>query len=143
MTAKQYLQQIRTLKRNIERQMDSIDETFVTMQMISSPSLEERVQTSPRDRMPELAAKLDSEEAKLKIEIERETDLIIRISQQIAGLRASDNEKDVLHLRYIMCKPWAEIIDMMGYTDRRVYQLHGTALQAFGRQYLKDFSEFQ
>ena len=106
------------------------------MRMISSPSLEERVQTSPRDRMPELAGRLDQTDTQLILEIDREQKLIIRVSQQIEGLKASENERQILHMRYILCLPWVTIIDAMSYTERRVYQLHGTALQAFARQYL-------
>ena len=108
------------------------------MHMISSPSMgTRRRKTTPRDRMPELMARLDNNDAKLILEIEREQKLIILISQQVETLKASENEKQVLHMRYILCMSWDKIVAAMPYTERRVYQIHGLALQAFNEQYLQ------
>lgn len=137
MTAKEYLRQVYTAKRRIKRLNEIHSEIINSMHMISSPSMGERVQTSPRDRMPELMARLDNNDAKLILEIEREQKLIILISQQVEALKASENEKQVLHMRYILCMSWDKIVAAMPYTERRVYQIHGLALQAFDNQYLQ------
>lgn len=137
MTAKEYLRQVYTSKRRIKRLNEIHTEIINAMHMISSPSMGERVQTSPRDRMPELMARLDRNDAKLLLEMEREQKVIVLISQQVEGLKATENEREVLHMRYILCMSWDKIIAAMPYTDRRVYQIHGLALQAFDKQYLQ------
>jgi len=141
MTAKEYLLQIKVSRQRVKRLRDTIDETLSDMRMVSSPSLEERVQTSPRDRMPEYAAQIDRYERQLRAEIEREEKLIIRICKQIDGLHGDgeqgENQRRVLHLRYVDCiERWDKIAGIMSYSESRIYQIHGEALLAFTRQYL-------
>ena len=59
MTAKEYLRQISQAREWIKSLQTTQEQLRLDMLMISSPSLDERVQTSPRDRMPEMMAKLD------------------------------------------------------------------------------------
>jgi DNA-directed RNA polymerase specialized sigma subunit len=35
----------------------------------------------------------------------------------------------LLELRYACFKPWSEIAEKLGYSERRVYELHGVALK--------------
>lgn len=142
MTAKEYLLQIKVSRHRVKRLRDTIDDTLSDMRMMSSPSLEERVQTSPRDRMPEYAARIDKYERQLRKEIEREEKLIIKICKQIDGLEGTDDKAEyrrrVLHLRYVDCiEKWEDIIEIMNYSKSSVYKLHGEALLQFTRQYLQ------
>ena len=142
MTAKEYLLQIKVSRQRVKRLRDTIDETLSDMRMVSSPSLEERVQTSPRDRMPEYAARIDKYERKLRREIEREEKLIIRICKQIDGLNGDgetgENWRQVLHLRYVDCiEDWDDIFKIMNYSPSQTYKFHGEALLQFTRQYLR------
>lgn len=144
MTAKEYLRQIGISRERVKRLRDTINDTLYDMRMVSSPSFDERVQTSPRDRMPEYAARLDKYECKLQREIEREEKLIIRICQQIDrmdGIGKPDqveHQRRVLYLRYVECiQSFSKIADIMVYSESRIHQIHSTALQAFARQYLR------
>lgn len=140
MTAKQYLWQIRTEKQRIDDLIRGRDELLNTMRMVSSPTIEERVQTSPRDRMPEYAARLDEFESRIQVRVDRYQRFMLKAIHQIDTMTGTtkeveQSERHVLYLRYILCMDWAQIIDAAPYTERRIYQIHGTALQAFGRQY--------
>ncbi len=46
-----------------------------------------------------------------------------------------DREKDLLRLRYLMCKSWEEVAVDMGYNIRWVYRIHGNALQHFNKPF--------
>lgn len=50
-----------------------------------------------------------------------------RVERAISKLE-DNNERYVLELRYINCLSWREVADTIGYTERRVYQIHGVAL---------------
>lgn len=145
MTAKEYLRQIEVARHRVKRLRDTIDETLSDMRMISSPSLEERVQTSPRDRMPEYAARIDKYERQLRKEIEREEKLIIKICKQVDGLKKDGEKADtvetwrrILHLRYVDCiKDWRVINRIINYSPSQSYKLHNDALAQFAKQYLR------
>ena len=40
-----------------------------------------------------------------------------------------EEERDVLHYRYIMCLGWEEVVEKMNYEERQVYYIHGDALK--------------
>lgn len=137
MTAKEYLWSVRLARDRIKRLNETRDEIITSMRMVSSPSLQERVQTSPRDRMPELMAELESNEAEILSAIENETKLIIKIGQQIDKLKADEREKQVLHLRYILCMDWNRLYNAMAYSESRCHQWHRSALNKFYNQYMR------
>ena len=136
MTAKEYLRQISQAREWIKSLQTTQEQLRLDMLMISSPSLDERVQTSPRDRMPEMMAKLESNEAKLALAIERKWQLIMRITEQVEQLNADKYERQILHMKYVLGMEWKDIIPQIPYVEHHVYELHGTALQKFARQYL-------
>lgn len=40
-------------------------------------------------------------------------------------------EKEILRLRYLHGMRWRQIADGLGFTERRIYQIHGNALELF------------
>ena len=136
MTAKEYLRSVKIAKARIQRLNQVRDGIINAMRMISSPQLGDRVQTSPRDRMPELMAELDSNETQLILAIENETKLIIKISQQIDNMNASETEKQCLHMRYVLCMDWNSLFLAMGYSESACHKFHRSALRRFQEQYI-------
>ena len=73
-------------------------------------------------------ARLDELERQLMEERTREIRTYQDIVRRIKLLR-SENELDVLFYRYIRGLDWWEIAQKMGYTQRRLYQIHEKALE--------------
>ncbi len=138
MTVKEYLSQVYYTRQNIDRLCERRDRLRSDMMGLSSPSLGDRVQTSPDDGMSRDMAKLDAVERSLIKQILKEQSLIDKIGKKIDRL-TNPRHRAVLALRYLNCLPWPDIAERLDYTERRVYQLHGEALAEFK----KHFSEFQ
>ena len=63
-----------------------------------------------------------------------------QIVQQIKRMK-SRNESDVLFYRYIKAMEWWDIVELMGFSERWIYKLHGKALAHF--EIPKEFIEVQ
>ena len=63
-----------------------------------------------------------------------------QIVQQIKRMK-SRNESDVLFYRYIKAMDWWDIAELMGFSERQIYRIHGKALAHF--EIPKDVSECQ
>ena len=77
-----------------------------------------------------MAAKLDE----ILMEIRRELDRKHAIRKEILRrMRKMQNEREecVLYYRYIIGLKWEEIAERMGYEERWIYKIHGSALQQF------------
>lgn len=138
MTVKEYLNQIYYARLKLQRLEDRREDIRARMTGISSPGLGDRVQTSPGDKMPKLMARLDDIERKIAVQIEKEESLIEKISVQIESVEPLQY-REVLAMRYINCLPWDNIARRMGYSKRRLYQLHGNALTVFGQKHCTQF----
>lgn len=137
MTAKEYLSQIYYARLKLQRLQERRNDIRNRMQGISSPSLGQRVQTSPEDKMAKIMAVLDGVDRKIVGQIDKEQRLIETIQSQIDGIE-SPKHRELLSLRYAHCLKWEQIADRMGYTERRVFQVHSEALAEFVRLY-KDY----
>ena len=62
------------------------------------------------------------------------------IACQIKRMK-SRNESDVLFYRYIKAMDWWDIAELMGFSERQIYRIHGKALVHF--EIPKDVSECQ
>lgn len=138
---KEYLKSYRKHVRRINRINAEIDELRL---MKMCPSMK------PDDGMPHgsdgqgdlsgYAGDLDE----MIRELQHERYLRIKTYQQITGQieqLKSDNEKDVLFYRYIKRLEWYEIAEMMGFSERQIFRIHGKALAHF--EIPKDVSECQ
>ena len=63
-----------------------------------------------------------------------------KIVRQIKRLK-SRNENDILFYRYIKGLEWYEVAEVMGYSERQIFRIHGNALEHFVIP--KDVSECQ
>lgn len=63
-----------------------------------------------------------------------------QIVRQIKRMK-SRNESDVLFYRYIKAMDWWDIAELMGFSERWIYKLHGKALAHF--EIPKEFIEVQ
>ena len=62
------------------------------------------------------------------------------IARQIKRMKIR-NESDVLFYRYIKAMDWWDIAELMGFSERQIYRIHGKALVHF--EIPKDVSEWQ
>ena len=123
MKAIDYMEYIRGLKRNIEmieKELDAIDDEMITTPGISyDPN---RVTSSPRQdklemqviRLIEIKEELTSELLDLKQRYILDVHEAMRYIRQIS----SENQQDILILRYINNKKWWDILKERGYENR-------------------------
>ena len=123
MKAIDYMEHIRSLKRNIEmieKELDAIDDEMITTPGISyDPN---RVTSSPRQdklemqviRLIEIKEELTSELLDLKQRYILDVHEAMRYIRQIK----SESQQDVLILRYINNKKWWDILKERGYENR-------------------------
>lgn len=123
MKAIDYMEHIRGLKRNIEmieKELDAIDDEMITTPGISyDPN---RVTSSPRQdklemqviRLIEIKEELTSELLDLKQRYILDVHEAMRYIRQIS----SENQQDILILRYINNKKWWDILKERGYENR-------------------------
>lgn len=88
-----------------------------------------RVQTSPQDRMAETMGDIDEAQRKLQ-ELDqrrrREQETIRELCMGCQDL--TDQERYVILKRYLYREKWDSIAYWMELTDRRIFQIHSSAL---------------
>lgn len=136
-TAKNYLKQLKTLRRRANYFKGQLEVQRANAENIRSMDYSQiRVQTSP-DPDP-LATALDrilETEALLAETLGDYAKLYRQIHQQLADL-GPGMYADVLYLRYVEGKTIAQIADELNYSYDWTRHLHGRALQEFQRRYL-------
>lgn len=132
--AEEYLQEIRKLKIrivNLRRELRMQDEILGASAIQYSP---DRVQTSPRQDGLEMQV-INNLEKKQEIESRIQSDIYKMMERMdeavsIINQMESDEQKEVLMLRYIECRSWSEILDIRGCDDiRSQYKLHSRAIE--------------
>lgn len=136
MTPKEYLSQAILLDHKIESNLEALSDLKARVYSASpKPSDYVRVQTSPSDPSALVDKMID-----LELAINREIDQLVelkgRLMLEINGL---DNNVFSLLLmkRYILNKSLYEIAKEMSYSYGAIRNMHGRALDEFGRVYLK------
>lgn len=131
MTAKEYLRQIATLDAKIEHRQRELAELKSLASGIRSPQAGAKVQSSPSgDKMAGIVSKWIDLEEEINDLIDQLVDAKHKIIGEIHQLSDSRYIR-ILEMRYVELKSWEEIAVAMHYTIRRVYQIHGYALQDF------------
>lgn len=143
MKAKEYLGQIRAMSDAIDHCLDRIEELYNEASGVKAILYDrDRVQVSPSNKLEELMAKIDEEAekwARLRAKYERE---VRKRIDMISKMPRPDYSK-LLRLRYIESDEQGRILTFeaiacrMGYSYNRIRHMHGEALEAFRRQYLK------
>jgi DNA-directed RNA polymerase specialized sigma subunit len=135
MTAKEYLQQLDTLRDEIESTNLALEKIFTEAQGIKAITYDkDRVQVSPSNHAENFMiklAELGDEYAQMQMQYKLERD------KRIAMINALSNPIHVriLRKRYIDGKTFEEIAVALHYTYRHVTRLHGSALQEFAAKY--------
>lgn len=141
MTAKEYLQQLDTLRDEIESTNLALEKIFTEASGIKAITYDkDRVQVSPSNHAENFMvrlAELGDEYARMQMSYKLERDKRIAM---INGLPKKEHRK-VLRKRYVDGKRFEEIAVECAYSYRHVRRLHKQALQMFDKMYadvLKD-----
>lgn len=134
--AKEYLLQIETLDKMIDRKIAKRD-LLRSKQMRITPTLKEDVIAGGgvQDKLAEASAQIIDLEKELDRDIDRFVDLQ-REAEKLLDKVAEKNARhyEILHRRYIAHETFVRIACEMGYADERgATKLHGRALQTFGK----------
>lgn len=88
-----------------------------------------KVQTSPVDRMAETVGSIDEAQRKLMRLDRRRREEQERIRELCVSCEdLDDQERYVILKRYLYREKWETIAGWMDLTDRRIFQIHGSAL---------------
>lgn len=134
MTTKEYLSQIFLLSMKVKtkrQQAAELRDNITGVCGIDYSGI--KVQTSPKARMQETIDRLvglEEEIARDILEMELKKEKVIGQINQMKN----PAHIQILKLRYIDFLKWEEISEIMGYSTRQVYRLHGKALREFRKE---------
>ena len=126
MTTKEYLKQIYRLDRRIELDRRKIEKLRAVLDY--KPPSGGSGSGSSADRIPDTLAKIIEYEEQAERLTKRYIEVYMEVETAIAAV-SDPVLREVLERRYLLYQKWEEIADAMHYTPRRIYQLHGRALQ--------------
>jgi DNA-directed RNA polymerase specialized sigma subunit len=133
MTAKQELKKIRKIDSLIREMIETADGLRSQLTGAAPQTYGVRVQNSGgKDRMAAVMAKIIDTENLIDENIDYLVDLKSSVLQTIGRIENGD-ERNILLARYLNCKKWETIAEEMGYSARRVYQIHGSALISYAK----------
>ena len=135
MTAKEYLQQLDTLRDEIESTNLALEKIFTEAQGIKAIVYDkDKVQVSPDNHSENFMiklAELGEDYARMQMRFKLERDKRIAMINSLAN----PIHVRILRKRYIDGKTFEEIAVALHYTYRHVTRLHGSALQEFTAKY--------
>ena len=124
---KEFLRQAYKLDRRIRITLGKAEKLRGVLEY-SPPSSEGSGGGSAADRVPDTISKIIEYEAKADELKAKYVEVFFKIEKTIMSVDDS-SEREVLERRYLLYQKWEQIAEEMNYTERRVYQLHGKALQ--------------
>lgn len=137
---KEYLRQLRVFSIKIQQKKDELESLKAAAENVSASIDSERVQTSPKDRMPDDISRIVDLESEIHKDIQELLILKNKIINEIQGL-SNPVYIEILYKRYVEYKSLEEIAIELNYSYHRMKHLHGIALQAFRRLYLEKFKK--
>lgn len=128
MTGREYMETIQRVRRRIRLLTEQIARDYVIASEVTAIRYDkDKVQTSPiGDRMVEIVARIDETADKLKAEIERLQELESDAIHLLINLK--EEHERVLTLHYIEDKGLMEVAELMGYSERYIFELRSRAL---------------
>ena len=129
---KEYLRQLRTLTIKTYQKMAELESLKAAAENVSASIDSERVQTSPKDRMPADISRIVDLESEIHKDIQELLILKNKIINEIQGL-SNPVYIEILYKRYVEYKQFEEIAIEINYSYRQVLRIHGFALQEFKR----------
>lgn len=133
MTAKEYLQQARTLDLLINVKQDELYALRLTATSVSSPVLGDKVKSGSINSAMQIVDKIIALQELINSEIDRLVDLKAEIHERIERV-AMPMYVTLLTDKYINGFTFSQIAERMGIDDRTVYRWHGIALQIFRKE---------
>ena len=128
MTAKEYLNQAKTLDQRINVKLDRVSRLRAMTQKITASLDGEQVsRTRNVTSLEDTIIRLMEEEESLNAAIDRMVDL----KREVSGVLKQIDDTDcqlLLELRYLCYRSWEEIAEVMHMHIRTVYKVHGRAL---------------
>ena len=128
MTAKEYLNQAKTLDPRINVKLDRVSRLRAMTQKITASLDGEQVsRTRNVTSLEDAIIRLMEEEVSLNAAIDRLVDLKRAVSGVLKQIDDTDCQL-LLELRYLCYRSWEEIAEVMHMHIRTVYKVHGRAL---------------
>ena len=128
MTAKEYLNQAKTLDQRINVKLDRVSRLRAMTQKITASLDGEQVsRTRNVTSLEDAIIRLMEEEESLNAAIDRLVDL----KREVSGVLKQIDDTDcqlLLELRYLCYRSWEDIAEVMHMHIRTVYKVHGRAL---------------
>lgn len=137
MTPKDYLDKCRRLELSVREAQNEYDMLYATM-LSAVQHKQDPVTSSPKSTVEDKYLELADRSSDVNRAIDAKVDYTLKVSAELDQMK-DDKLRCLLRDRYICCKPWEQIAVDMGYVIRRVYQLHGEALQEFEKLYPDKF----
>lgn len=139
MTLKEYLSQAFEVDKKMKTKARQIQK-FRDMQMnISSKLVQDKVQTgSTPDKFSKLSDNIMDLENNYIDDMNKLIETQRKIKKVVDGVQNITYHL-ILEERYVNLKDWGEVADDNGYSERRVYELHGEALQELTSQILQNY----
>jgi len=130
MTAKEYLQKIRSERLEIVQLQETIDELKYSLLPSGIRYDTPKVQTSPDDSMSRVMAEVDEYERKIREHLSRLVDRQNVAFAYVGALEKSDHRL-ILTLYYLTGErlTWHQVADKMALSEQRIYQLHNDAIE--------------
>ena len=138
MTPKDYLDKCRRLELNVREAQNEYEMLYATM-LSAVQHKQDPVTSSPKSTVEDKYLELADRSSDVNRAIDAKVDHTLKVSAELDQMK-DDKLRCLLRDRYICCKSWEQIAVDMGYVIRRVYQLHGEALQEFEKIYPEKFS---
>lgn len=129
---KEYLRQLRVFSIKIQQKKDELEGLKAAAENVSASIDSERVQTSPKDRMPDNVSRIVDLESEIHKDIQELLILKNKIINELQGL-SNPVYIEILYKRYVEYKQFEEIAIEINYSYRQVLRIHGFALQEFKR----------
>lgn len=113
-----------------------IDELIADLRLMMQPSGirydQDRVQSTPKDPMPEYAGRLNELELK-KAALQRK--YLEERDEVEAAVRTLEDVyvQQVMTMRYLNGRAWDDIIEQMPFVDRTVFRFHKTGIQGISK----------
>lgn len=132
MTAKEYLNQARTLDIEINTKLEELHQLKQKACCVQSVVISERVQSSNTNSSNKIIDKIVDLQNEINAEIDKLVDLKAEIRHKISKVNYT-MLRVVLTEYYLNLKTWASIAEKYGYTERNIHYLHSCALKEFNK----------
>ena len=134
MRAKEYLNQIRFLDKEIQSLLEQVSKLRSSLERCTTRITDEPRKTNTGDSLPDTVSKIIELENKIDGLADKQIDLKGHIISKISCMESSLYRTILIH-RYINFKKWEEIARTLHYSRAQINRLHAVALKEFDNKY--------